>query len=532
MSSPLVFTLLRGPSGVGQRWELQQGGFCGRQDDAAICLADPRVSRRHAEFRRAASGWVVRDLSSHGTTLNGVRLQHEAQVPLRVGDRVGIGPFVLSVVGEHDDERTATLRLTSDAQSVNSMVSMSSATDSPSARAAQRLRLVLGRAAALSSAGSTEAIALTLLECMLDLTRLEWGAVIEYSEDETATRRVIADHNRPKLAQVSASLLSAARSGAVSLASEPSLRERHSIVSSSTHSAVAATIRIGDDPVWQVYLASGEGERDSDAESPFYVDALAHIAGLVLSDRERSELAVRQSELQREIAVAREVQTRLLGTVDEHKDSGLRAMVSIPGRGVAGDLVGLRRSPQGAVYFFIGDVSGKGAAAAMLMAATQAYISSLIDQNTSLADIATQLNRYLCSVSASSEFVTLWIGSFSPERRELQYIDAGHGYAYLRDEQGLRQLNDGGGMPLGIAADSVFQDASVQATGEACVLLCSDGIMEQQDPSGQELGGGAVMAVLKTAAIPEIQESLLSVLREHAQSDRYSDDVTFAIVQI
>jgi len=397
---------------------------------------------------------------------------------------------------------------------------------------AEILRTLFETAGTLRTSADLEALATNLLESLIALTGYEWAAVLQYDHGESGTRSIIADLHRPANSVISASLLRAARDGTASLAAQPDLMGAHSIVMSSTADAIASTVRVGGDPVWQVYLASRKPSSPSNVDAAVVMDAMARIAGLVLSDRQREDLAVRQTQFQRDMHFAREVQGRLLGRVCEDSRSGLHTMVSIPGRGVAGDLVGYRTSPCGRRYFFIGDVSGKGAAAAMLMAATQAYIASLIGQSIDLADLVDRLNRYLCSVSAANEFVTLWIGCSDIGSGRVRYIDAGHGYVFLCEpDRRVSQLRDGGGPPMGIGIDSRYIGADAEAPEGSMLLLCSDGLVEQQSPSGNEFGSPAISETLRSTDLAELEAKLLDDLSRHAEDTRYADDVTFAIIR-
>ena len=377
-----------------------------------------------------------------------------------------------------------------------------------------------------------EQIAAELIGIMLEMTRFEWGAVVEYSAEDRIDRAIVASNNMPQHASVSQSLLRSAKDGTASLMGTPMLRDSHSIIASATTDALAATIRVGDEPVWQLYLATGEGNPAIDTDTPLLIEMLVHITGLVLSDHQRAELEIRQSRLQQDISYAREVQNRIMGSVQNESPGLFTEIRSIPGRGVAGDLVGLRRGPDGRLYCFIGDVSGKGPAAAMLMAATQAYLTSLIDTGTEIADIVGRLNRYIHSVSANNEFVTLWIGCVDLTNASISYVDAGHGYAYAKSpDRPLRPLNSAGGLPIGIIADEMFDSGLEPFPSGSVLFLCSDGVNEQPNPQGEQFGDAHLFQLLSNEPDSTFGERLMESLRSHAGTANFHDDVTFALLR-
>lgn len=526
---PLRLFLLQGPGRAGESWQIRDESVCGRSEQAEIRLDNPRVSRRHAQFIPTSGGWMLRDRSSHGTLLNGVAIESGQPVPIRDGDRIGIGPFILGV-GERLP--SATLLLSDDGARRHSTISVTGRDLDPRPVPASRLRMLFESAGEMRRAASVEELADAVLAQLLRMTGFEWGAVLEFSADESAERSIITDRNRPDGSAVSGSLLRAAQTGTASLLAEPDLLGSHSIVSSRTHDAIAATVHIGDEPAWQLYLASSGDRSNPDPEAPMLVDAMVQFAGLLLSDRQREDLAVRQTQFRRDIEFAREVQNRLLGAPADSRADGLASMLSIPGRGVAGDLVGFRVSPSSARYFFLGDVSGKGPAAAMLMAATQAYLASLIDQDLGIKDLVPRLNGYLAQVSAPSEFVTLWIGRFDPETRLVRYSDAGHGYAFRVRDGEVLSLTEAGGPPVGVLADTSYDVAEFEAPPGCRILLCSDGVVEQQNAEGEQLGTQRLRELLGETPLAELENAIIELLSEHAGATSYSDDVTLATIEL
>jgi serine phosphatase RsbU (regulator of sigma subunit)/pSer/pThr/pTyr-binding forkhead associated (FHA) protein len=527
-AAQLRLTLLQGPGGVGEAWVIREPAVCGRSERAEIRLDNPRVSRRHVSFVPTPDGWMLRDHSSHGTLLNAVAIDPDQPVPVREGDRIGVGPYVLGI-GKR--AATATLMLSQDGSRRNSTISVTGRDRDTRAVSADRLRMLFETAGEMRRASSAHELADAVLARLLAMTGFEWGAVLDYAGGDAAERAIITDRNRPGGASVSASLLRAAQAGTASLLGEPDLRTSESIIGSRTHDAIASTVHVGEEPVWQLYLASGQGRSRPDPEAAMLVDAMVQFAGLLLSDRQREDLAVRQTQFRRDIEFAREVQTRLLGRTRDARADGLAGMLSIPGRGVAGDLVGFRGSPSGRRYFFIGDVSGKGPAAAMLMAATQAYIASLIDHDLDLEELLPRLNAYLAQVSASSEFVTLWIGLSDPQRGIVRYADAGHGYAFRLCDGEVTSLTDAGGPPVGILADAVYEIAEMQTPKGCCILLCSDGVVEQQNAEGEELGTPRLHELLTKTPAAELEQAIIGMLSTHAGSTSYSDDVTLATIE-
>lgn len=205
-----------------------------------------------------------------------------------------------------------------------------------------------------------------------------------------------------------------------------------------------------------------------------------------LRDGRAEELARKQAELDE----ARHLQMALT-PARNFADSLLIDVVVEPAREVGGDLVDHLRLADGRRLLALGDVSGKGAGAAMMMARSHALIRGLLGRAEAealfddLTLAAGALNRELSTGNPSCMFMTLVLALFDPRTGRLDYVRCGHVPPFLRRADGrLERLDGARGLPLGIDEDARFTRASVTLAPGDALLILSDGVTEAAAPDG------------------------------------------------
>jgi sigma-B regulation protein RsbU (phosphoserine phosphatase) len=225
---------------------------------------------------------------------------------------------------------------------------------------------------------------------------------------------------------------------------------------------------------------------------PFEPTLLRARVGAILEKQllrvERRETLARA---QAELAEARSLQLAL--TPPPHQDASTAIQVILePAREVGGDLVDHMLLPDGRRLLALGDVSGKGAGAALMMARTHALIRSLAHGTDAaalfddLGAVASTVNVALAAGNANCTFITLVLALFDPVGGRLTYVRCGHIPPFLRRAGGdVERLEGTGGLPLGVIETAKFTPASVPFGEGDSLLLLSDGITEAISPEGE-----------------------------------------------
>jgi serine phosphatase RsbU (regulator of sigma subunit) len=260
--------------------------------------------------------------------------------------------------------------------------------------------------------------------------------------------------------------------------------------------------------------------------------ALARMGGLALANLKRVEMERRSAQLEADLKAAALAQEWILprrqGQVGPfHYSANCR-----PGRHVGGDFYDIIPLAGDRLAITIGDVSGKGLAASVLMTASQGFLHAAIEESGDPESAVTRLNEFIHARTQSDKFVTLWVGVLDPATRTLRYVDAGHGYAMSGEQPAaLQRLPFGEQFPVGVEPGTKYVAQSVALPDHGSTLLLSDGIIEQPaSPDSGSLtpfGMSGVERVLNAlSGDADLVTALFEAVERHADRPALADDAT------
>jgi sigma-B regulation protein RsbU (phosphoserine phosphatase) len=182
---------------------------------------------------------------------------------------------------------------------------------------------------------------------------------------------------------------------------------------------------------------------------------------------------------------------------------------------------------------FIGDASGHGPSAAVVIAIVQALLHAHPPGVAGPAALSRHINEHLCRRPINASFVSAWVGIYEPLSRRLTYTRAGHPPPLLMDAaRVLKRLDSAAGYPLGIDADQVFSEATLEMRPGDVLLLYTDGIEEARDQSGAMFGiDGIEAALLCCSSTPQqLVETIRRKVTAHENGRPANDDQTLVAV--
>lgn len=528
----------------------------GRSSVADRQLTDKTVSRRHCRILKRGGYWLLADLNSrHGTFLNGIRLEPEQPAPLNDGDLVRIGPWTLRVIDDAD--RSTSMPTTNDLATTSHRVQRVPVRELRSV-AQQRLDLLIECCAAINAATSERDLGEKALDAVSRGTGFRRAAFIRQVSSAGDVQVIAAvgpgqpdappdtpdrpgEHGKnagygsdtPIKFSFSRSLINAAGNGEiVRMTGDSGVNYGESIIRLGIHAALCAPIMLGDAVEAYLYLDARDAEDSIAHDAAAFCQAISRMCGLALGNLKRIEHEKKNAMLSDEIRAAREAQVRLMPPALDTAGAFEYAMQSKPGRTVAGDLFDVVPLDDGRLAVFLGDVIGKGAGAAILMATAQAEIRMALTLGLTPERAIRMTNRSLHGRSAEGEFVSLWLGVLDPEAETLEFVDAGHGLWFIVDpDGGCRGVECEGGLVLGVKPDEVYKGETTPFPRGARLILYSDGLPEQQNPEGEQFGSDRARAALTASRTPRDDTlALARAVHEHAQSDTLSDDLTIASI--
>jgi serine phosphatase RsbU (regulator of sigma subunit) len=244
-----------------------------------------------------------------------------------------------------------------------------------------------------------------------------------------------------------------------------------------------------------------------------------------------AEIAAYESEME----TARAIQNSLLPQEKPPISQVQLAARNIPARHVSGDFYQYLLMPDGKLGIAVGDVSGKGMPAALLMAVTTTALRDEITRAGTASGILNGLNeRLLARMKQTNMNSALTMAIFDPATHTVEIANAGMVQPYIRTEMGWEAITVGG-YPLGASARANYSFKQRTLTPGATMVFISDGVIESQSPTGEFYGFErfeALLAKLPADATPDnIIETVLHAVYQHLSGQEPQDDITVVVLQ-
>jgi len=249
---------------------------------------------------------------------------------------------------------------------------------------------------------------------------------------------------------------------------------------------------------------------------------------------------MRGKKVDEELALARRVQLDLFPTPESLAVDLPFAAQCVPAWQVGGDLYDVFDTDDGEVALILGDVSGKGLPAALLMGVVQGAVRASSGSGVAAnhEQAAERLNQLLCMKTARERFVSLFWCYFDPQVSTLRYINAGHLPPLLiRNDGSSAQVVrlDEGGPVLGLLPGARYTQAVVQVRSGDLLVVYSDGILEAENARGDEFGEAGIIAAIEkhpNTAPGEICSAVLDEVRVFLGPGLPQDDQTLLIARL
>jgi sigma-B regulation protein RsbU (phosphoserine phosphatase) len=256
-----------------------------------------------------------------------------------------------------------------------------------------------------------------------------------------------------------------------------------------------------------------------------------------------------QERLKRDIEIAKEVQQQMLPQALPRVATLEFTGTCLPARGVGGDYYDFISLPGGKLGIALGDISGKGVFAAMLMSSLHAMMhSNALKYGDRAAALMEDINRLMLDATQGQRFATFFYGVFDEATRDLTYVNAGHNYPMLfrpRERsagkgseilQGfeLTRLEEGGTV-LGFLAEAAYRQATVRLAPDDLLVIFSDGITEAKNEGDEEYGEERLAACAATGlgrAPADLMDHILRDVEAFSGPTPQYDDITLVVARV
>ncbi|HUG53414.1 MAG TPA: SpoIIE family protein phosphatase [Vicinamibacteria bacterium] len=472
----------------------------GRSRESDIFLPDQWLSRHHAEILRKELNFFLHDLGSkNGTLLNGEPVHGDRR--LRHGDVITLGEHVLTFSVEDAEEdsqppegtRIFSARELSDIKTKPSI-------DPAELQRQNRVLEVLSQAArSLLAHRPLPELFEQVLDLLFAAVPAERGAILllEGIPPEPTVKASRSRGGQPLLAKVSRSIARRVLERRETmllpnLMEDAAFSTQDSILSTGIRSALCAplwftsAISEQDAVIGLVYLDSLAMARPFNEEDARIVTALANVAAAKIENVRLLEESLEKRRLEKEMEMAAEIQRGLLPDGAPTLAGYGLVGANRPCLTVGGDYYDFVLL-QGHLLMALGDVSGKGAGAALLMAVLRAAVRGLWGE-AAVAEAVSRINSTVCQNVTSGKYVTFFMARLDPENGRVCYVNAGHNPPLLVRRDGSVETLTEGGMVLGLFDSIPYAEGAAELRPGDTLLIFSDGVTETFSASGDEFG--------------------------------------------
>ncbi|MEO5762590.1 MAG: SpoIIE family protein phosphatase [Vicinamibacteria bacterium] len=519
----------------------------GRSRDADIFIPDQWLSRMHAEIRFDRGALTVADLGSkNGTLVNGSRIQ--GPTSLRTGDQIKLGDHTVTVNWSGIDEEPE-----DDIQAIGTKVfsvrtlqegvlkAPSSAQDL--VRKNRVLTVLSGAAAALLAHRPLSETFDKILDILFGAVPAERGAIALFEGPAGAeVPEVKASKTRrgEPILRVSRTISRRVLKEKVSILlpnvlEDAMLKSEASIVTTGIRSAMCAPLWHSDEGIDSVigvvYLDSRERTHTFSEEDLELVTALASVAAAKIENARLLEESLEKRRLEEDMRVAAEIQRSMLPKACPTILGYDIAAGTEPCRAVGGDYFDFHLTKE-RLTFALGDVSGKGTGAALIMTILRAAVRDHWLGEDLIGSVS-EMNNIVTQNVPANKYVTFFIGRLDIATGRLDYINAGHNPPILSKGSGVVDRLTTGGMVLGLFEDALYESGSTMLDPQDRLVVFTDGFSETWNSKGDELGEEGLVTFaldVKGTSATAMKEHLLRKADEFAEGLKATDDRTIIVV--
>jgi phosphoserine phosphatase RsbU/P len=518
----------------------------GRSKENDIFLPDRWLSRKHAEIQCSAEAcWVVDLGSKNGTLVNNHLIRERLR--LRPGDVILLGEHSLTFSGdlaaeEHEDDPDTEPAGTQvfSARELSREVRTPSSDAQSLARQNHVLRVLSDAASALLAHRPLAEIFERVLDLIFEAVPAERAAILLTTpggETEIKAQRVRSGPAVPRISRSIARRVLEERVAVLipNVLEDMTLKGQESMVMTGVRSAICAPLWLSgpeqDTVIGLVYIDKQRSKASFDTEDLRVVTALANLAAAKIETVRLFEESLEKQRLEADVRAAAEIQARLL-PAEAPALAGWGLLGSTRAcRTVGGDYYDFElHGPE--LLLALGDVSGKGMGAALLMAVLRAAVRGQWAERA-IAEAMARINRTVCQNVPPNKYVTFFLARLDPATGTLRYVNAGHNPPLLLRAGGATETLTEGGMVLGLFDSVPYAEGQATIGNGDMLVIYSDGLTEAWSESGEEFGEANVVRVAnenRHERAETIHERLLGAVDAHDHG-KAGDDRTLIVLK-
>ena len=258
------------------------------------------------------------------------------------------------------------------------------------------------------------------------------------------------------------------------------------------------------------------------------LETLSAPAAFAIRNAKMAKEMIEKNKIQKEVEIVGDIQKSLLSK--NKKEQFPIAGINIPAKVVSGDFYNFSDLGNGKYGFGVADVSGKGIKSSLLMSKASSLYSCLSKTNFSAAELLIQLNNEICETISRGMFVTMLIGIYDSNKKELLLSSAGHEPPIIFSKEGNFSNYNESGPPLGIMANTKYSEHTIPFDNSSMYIF-TDGITEIKNPKGEMLGSEGFQNYIKKYKDKNNSERLKIIIDDILNSGHtQKDDLTIVVI--
>jgi len=518
----------------------------GRSSAVELCFPeDAGLSRQHFAFEPQDGQWTVMDLGSkNGTFVNNIPLK--ARLILQPGDRITPGHLVVVfspddaapdanlVVfegGGGDSPSTSTVLTNLEGALSNQTLAFDRG---PGPKGPSPIQALIKAQEAFAEATSLNELFPLVLDQAVQAVNAQRGVLLFLEDDQLVAKAHKGDGFRIS-STVRDRVLKEKNSILVRDAQlDDAFKGRMSIVEQKVHTMMAVPLQTKDRIIGLIYVDSPFVLREFTKDDLSLLTIMASQAALRIVSALLSEAEETDRAMRRDLGQAADIQKRMLPDQAPRVESADIAGFNAACKTVGGDYYDFFTYPDGKVALALGDVSGKGMPASLMMMALHARVQVLAEDPGDLGAFMARLNKATCAKCPSNRFITFFFCVLDAATGELRFANAGHNPPIIVRASGEAEMVEGGGPVLGILSIAPYGEERGQIGRGDMLVLYSDGVTEANNQAYDEFGEERLIEVLKRhreAPSTTIVEAVMKALAEFTAGAPQADDITLVVAK-
>ncbi len=524
----------------------------GRSARSDVCIPDAFASRLHAEVREEGGAYWLLDLgSANGTRYNGSAVT--VPIPLISGGEIQIGETVIIFDDERLRKTNNSTLIADNTEALDPSMTIALARkanptaeilESQFSTRTELLGLISKVGVALLSSSGLDETLDQVATLVFETVPAERCVIMLRDESEEGGMKISVARLRGRDEKIEEVRISRTvmdevmENGKSVLTSDAQHDPRYASQTMSLlgiRSVLAVPLSVSATEVFGIIYADSPTHETTFSEEHLNIlTTLASVASIRVENARLLEERFERERMERELELATEIQQSFQPSAPPLLEGYELQGISFSCYEIGGDYYDFIQQHDGRMLIALGDVSGKGTAAALLMSSLHASIHAQVAAKATLAEMILAVNQYLADNTPTNRFVTLFAAELEHQTGILRYINAGHNPPLIGHSDNTVEQLDLGGFPLGILPNAEYEVGEAHLKPGDSLIIYSDGVTEANNVKEEEFGIERLTEVVgknvKSSA-SGMRDKVESALSAFTQTAPANDDITLVIVK-